>query len=367
VAATPTLERYDRHLAATADWLLRSVCSGEGSRAYATPVGVWSRAYPETTGYLIPTLLELSEQLDGYPGEDRALELGAWLLSIQDTGGWWNAGLHPPKRRSPSVFNTAQVLHGLVALHDLTGESRWLEAAVRAGRWLRGGLGPGGVWDEIDYRAAGTPSYYAFAAWPMLAVAQRADDAEIRAGALGVLDAIVARRLPNGAFAKWGFEPDKPAFTHTIAYTLQGLIESARLLDDWSRYGEPAEQGLVELARRAELSAGLLPGRLSDDWRPAASFVCLTGNAQSALCVLQWEERRADLRLVNAAARLVDAVCDAQRLRGPGAVRGAVAGSSPLRGRYMALRYPNWAAKFHCEALLRLRNRLGTEWTRRQR
>jgi hypothetical protein len=364
VPTTPTLERYDRHLAATADWLLRSIHDRGGSRAYATPLGLWSRSYPETTGYLIPTLVELGAELEGYPGEDRALELGNWLLSIQDAEGWWNAGLHPPRRRNPSVFNTAQVLHGLVALHELTGEARWIESALRAARWLRDGLGANGVWETIDYRAAGTPSYYTFAAWPMLAVGLRTDEATIRDAALGVLDAVLTRRLASGAFTGWGFEPDEPAFTHTIAYTLQGLVESARLLGDWPRYGEPAEQGLVQLARRGELAGGRLPGRLGDDWRPAAGFVCLTGNAQSALCLLIWDERRPDLRLVNAAAKLVDAVCDSQRLRGLRAARGAVAGSSPLHSRYMSLRYPNWAAKFHCDALLGLRKRLRAEWER---
>jgi len=33
-------------------------------------------------------------------------------------------------------------------------------------------------------------------------------------------------------------------------------------------------------------------------------------------------------------------------------VRGAIAGSYPLWGRYLRWRYPNWAAKFFLDALL---------------
>lgn len=349
--------QYERHLAATAGWLVESIERGDGgSCAYFSLAGGWSRPYPETTGYLIPTLLTLPRLLPGFGGEDRATALGSWLLSLQDGEGWWHGGLHPPKDgAAPSVFNTAQILQGLVALHDLTAEERWLEAAQRAGRWLAASVDGSGLWPGKDYRAAGTPSYYTYAAWPMLEVAIRCDDAAIRAVAEGALDAILARRRPNGTFAGWGFSEEEPAFTHTIAYTLQGLIGSAKLLGDWERYGKPVEEGLLALAQRAELAKGRLAGRLDDDWMPAARYVCLTGNAQIALCLLDWDETEPDPQRAQTAARLVDAVCDAQHLRGPlSGIRGAVGGSAPIWGRYMLLRYPNWAAKYHCDALMRL-------------
>ncbi|MDQ2939010.1 MAG: hypothetical protein M3R23_00600 [Actinomycetota bacterium] len=256
-------------------------------------------------------------------------------------------------------------MRGLVALHDLTGEERWLQAAMRACRWLASGVDESGLWPHKDYRATETPSYYTYAAWPMLEVAARAGDDSTRDAARGVLDAILARRQPNGAFGGWGFSEGEAAFTHTIAYTLQGLIGSARVLDDWDTYGQPAEAGLLALTERAGLASGRLAGRLDDDWRPAARFTCLTGNAQIALCLLDWEERQPDPRLVGAAASLVDAICGAQYLRAPlRGLRGAVGGSAPIWGRYMMLRYPNWAAKYHCDALIQLIGRLGAGQTR---
>lgn len=129
-----SLDLYDRHLEATGAWLLRSIEHGKGgSCAYFLPIRGWSLPYPETTGYLIPTLLELGRRLPGFEGDRHAVELGAWLLSIQDAEGWWRGGLHPPGAEGQaSVFNTAQVLQGMVALGDADGEERWLEAAGRA-------------------------------------------------------------------------------------------------------------------------------------------------------------------------------------------------------------------------------------------
>jgi hypothetical protein len=258
------------------------------------------------------------------------------------------------------VFNTAQVIRGLVALYDLTGEESWLEVATRAARWLAGSVNLSGLWPHKDYRTLGTPSYYAYAAWPMLDVAIRRNDMAMRDVAEGVLRTILSRRRGNGTFSGWAFSNHEAAFTHTIGYTIQGLIESAQLLGDWKTFGEPTEEALLALVRLSEIRGGRLPGRLDDEWMPAARYTCLTGNAQIALCLLDWHERRREPRFVNAAVCLTDAVCVTQRLRTPlGELRGAVAGSAPVWGRYMMLRYPNWAAKYHCDALIRLMDCLG--------
>jgi hypothetical protein len=348
------VEPYHRHLEATAAWLVRSIDHGDGGSCNNfSPLRGWSRPYPETTGYLIPTLFELSDRLPDLDGASRAVDLGEWLLSVQDPDGWWSGGLHPPKEQRPSIFNTAQILRGMTALDTRTEDGRWLAAAGRANRWMAAQIGPSGTWEGTDYRASGTPSYYSYAAAPMLSVAMSLGEAGARDAALRVLDAIVARRRQNGTFPQWGFTEGDPAFTHTIAYTLQGLLEAAALTGDWGRYGEPTEDGLRALARLAEGADGRLPGRIDDDWQGSASYVCLTGNAQIAWALLELAGR-GDAGLTTAAVALTDYVVGAQRLRGPGGIRGAVGGSSPLWGRYMFMRYPNWAAKYLCDALLRL-------------
>ena len=356
----PSLDRYQRQLKTTAEWLLRSIDNGRGgSCAHLMPIVGWSRPYPETTGYLIPTLLELESWLPGMELAERARGLGDWLAGIQQPEGYWFGGLHPPRSEGkPSVFNTGQILLGLVALYDHSDDSRWLDAARRGATWMAEGVGDGGLWRHVDYRASSTPSYYTHAAWPMLEVWKRTGETAIGEAAGAVLDAVVTRRQDNGAFRGWAFEEGKPAFTHTIAYTLWGLLASAELVGDWSRFGEPTVQALELLTRRAELAGGRLPGAFDERWKKAGDYVCLTGNAQIALCLLLWEARAPDLRLVNAAAKLVDFVCDVQSNTIGSRARGAVAGSHPLWGPYMRMRYPNWAAKYHCDALVRLVSRL---------
>ena len=55
--------RYLGSLASACNWLLASERRSGGSAAHWMPVSGWSRAYPETTGYIIPTLIDAGELL----------------------------------------------------------------------------------------------------------------------------------------------------------------------------------------------------------------------------------------------------------------------------------------------------------------
>jgi len=348
------------HLRAVSEWLLRSERPGGGSAAFYTPVGGWARAYPETTGYLIPTLLKLRAWGGDPELEAYALRCGVWLHSIQNRDGSWNAGLHPP-RRPPraSVFNTGQVLKGMMALWRWTGDEGWLALAQRGAAWVRAGVGPGGLWEGRDYRVRGTPSYYTEVLSVLIDVALSVGDGEALGVARGGLEQITSRVRGNGAVEGWGFGRGGRAFTHTIAYVLNGIQESARLLGD-PALEAVASPSLWRLLEEVEAEGGRLPGAFDLDWKGDRSFVCLTGNAQLALTFLREEETSGDRRFRVGAAQLLEVVRGAQSLdsRRPG-IRGGIPGSIPLTGPYMRLRYPNWAAKFAADAFMELSARVG--------
>ncbi len=357
---------YKQHLTSTIDWLLRSCRkSCVGSSATYTPIIGWSAPYPETTGYIIPTLLRFASDYHHSQSKSIALNLADWLISIQDFKGYWTAGLYEQTGSdTPSIFNTAQIIKGMIAAHYYTGSQKYLESATKASEYLVEHMDDSGQWQMGNYKGRFNPSYYTQVAWPMLEVWQVTGAGSIKLAAQRLLDNILTRRNSSGAFKRWGFADGKPAFTHTIAYTLRGFLESARILNDWETYAKPTYKALELLIRKSEFTNGRLPGAFSDGWRPVNSYTCLTGNCQIAICLMIFEERESDLRIINAATKLIDYVCKTQslwiRLLLP-SVRGAVAGSEPLWGRYMLGRYPNWAAKYHCDALMRLIARLKSE------
>jgi hypothetical protein len=355
--------RYVASLDAATGWLLRSVRNAPGgSCAYSIPLIGWSRPYPETTGYVIPTLLNAANLRENQALAEAAVELGQWLLDIQHEEGFWFAGLHPPKGTGQaSIFNTAQILEGLVALYRTDAQDRWLQAASRGARWLALGVDSNGQWAKGHYRNDYQPAYYSRVAWPMLEVSQDTDDLEINNAATRVLECVIEKRQDNGSFKDWGFNPGQPAYTHTIAYTLRGLLESGRILDR-NDIVDSTYPALELLRRQSELANGRLAGRFDLQWKSDTSSICVTGCAQIAICFLICFEATADLRWLNAAAKLTDFVCTTQSSLPYSVIKGAVPGSKPIWGPYMSGRYPNWATKFHADALIEL---IG--WIDRQR
>lgn len=287
---------------------------------------------------------------------ERARAFGEFLIDIQQPQGGWFGLTWPPRQDAQlSVFNTAQILKGLCALARSRPEAVWLESATRGARWLASGVDDRGGWSAGGYRSEANPSYYTQVAWPMLEVWSLTGDREIRDAAVRVLLEMLSRRTLLGGFRGWGFGAADTAFTHTIAYTVRGFLESARLLEDWEFYGAPVISGLRRLAEDAVATGGKLPGTYDGDWQSDSSFTCLTGNAQIALCLLLAYSKTKDELFPHAARMLVEGVISRQAIEHPIAgIRGAVPGSWPIWGRYMRGRYPNWAAKYLCDAIVAL-------------
>jgi len=359
-------DKYKQHLERTIRWLIRSKQKNEGSSAHFNPITGWGKPYPETTGYIIPTLLDFSHRENYRPAKETANDFGEWLLSIQSDEGYWNGGLYPPQEKSPSVFNTGQILFGIIRMYKETGDDRWKKSAVKGARWLADHVDESGLW-EIGHYTDFNPTYYTRVAWPMLLVANVTEKGFVKDKAVQVLDSLIERQNSNGTFRGWGFEKSQPAFTHTIAYTIRGFLEASFLLDDWSRYGAKVESALEKVYKLAELNNGRLAGAYDQEWGPTEYYSCLTGNVQLAICLMRWHEYNGDLQLLNAASKLIEYVNGTQFRNTPvKGLNGAVAGSKPLWGRYMMARYPNWAAKFHADALmlfLELSGKKQEEWS----
>src|SRR5262249_3862021 len=90
---------------------------GGVARHYSLVDG-WGSSYPETTGYIVPTLLNVARILGGDAGEDareRARRMLDWLVSIQLPEGGFQGGMIDQTPVVPVTFNTGQILLGLAA------------------------------------------------------------------------------------------------------------------------------------------------------------------------------------------------------------------------------------------------------------
>ena len=156
------------------------------------------------------------------------------------------------------------------------------------------------------------------------------------------------RLLPNGAVRDWGFRPGEPAFTHTIAYTLEGFLESALLLEE----NEIIEKIILagDNLLQAGAREGRIAGRYDTQWQGDHSLVCLTGHCQLSVFYYRLEEITGAARYRHAADALLTEAAGHQNRGVWRGARGALPGSAPFWGPYLRFRYPNWAVKFFLDA-----------------
>ena len=353
----PSLHPDRDHLQAAIDWLCRAQdatgCGGV-SAGYFFRRG-WMHPYPETTGYIIPTFLRYATLRKEEIYRERALRMGDWEIDIQLPSGAVRGGRgRIGEKPYPIVFNTGQVLLGWTTLYRATGLNRFLDAAVRAADWLADVQDADGKWSRHAYMDA-PHVYHTRVAWPLLDLFDITQNDSYRTPATRHLDWALQQTRPNGWFAHMSLEPDSRPLTHTIAYTLRGLLESSAFLPE-------IRQPILEIVRKASeniISAissrpGALPPATFDaEWNSPDSHSCLSGNAQLAVLWLKLHEINEEARFANTALSLLDQVKTTQSLHAshPG-IRGGIAGSQPLWGGYIPYAYLNWATKFFADALI---------------
>jgi prenyltransferase beta subunit len=340
------------HLTRATDWLLAAndnVPEKLGfSLGYFADEDRWQSAYVETTGYIVPTLFRVAEASAHRRGEiwDAVTRSAEWLTNIQFRDGSYGNPIH----YLPTVFDTGQVLFGLIAAHkQLHGES-YLDAAVRAGDWLCTVQDSNGGWTRGAYGGE-AHSYYSEVSWALLLLWKLTGRDSYRATAIRNLEWVVSQQAPNGFFCRSGFEIGKPAVLHTIAYAIQGVLESGFLLEDSALEGS-ARIAAGKLARLQE-DAGILYGSYDDEWDAGTTSRCLTGLAQMGVVWRRLAKGTSQPLMDRAADRVLAYLASQQLVDSPyEGLRGGLMGSAPVWGRYFPFRVPNWGVKFFIDLLL---------------
>lgn len=351
--ATEPVNAHQVHLEAAIDWLCRAQDASAGdaggfSAGWSFEDG-WLPGYPETTGYIIETFLAAANILGRPELVQRAHRAIDWELSLQHDDGAF-PGHFGEAGSQPVIFNTGQIMHGMLAGYLQLGRKECLDSAVKAGEWLLRQQDEDGCWRKFEHN--GVPHVYnTRGTWALLATGLVANAPELVKAARRNLDWALTRQSASGWFSTNAFTPDKAPFTHTIAYAIRGFLESGVLLGE-ERYLTAALAAARGMAR-AQRNDGWLAGTYADDWMPRANYSCLTGIAQMSLNWTRLAQDGGAPELRENARRAIDYVKRTQRLNdADDAVRGGIAGSSPIWGDYSRFEYPNWAAKFFADALM---------------
>jgi uncharacterized protein YyaL (SSP411 family) len=325
-----------------------------GSRAYFSrilnPRSGWSAMYPETSGYIIPTLILCSEKFNEDIYMIKATQMANWLLSIQFEDGGFPALLYNKNNLEKSIFNSAQILIGLVSIYKETGFEKYLIAILKCANWIITNQNIDGSWTKFNYKKDFTPSYYTRVAWPLLLVWELTYDDRIMIAANKTLQLIAKRKGENGFIKYSGFEKNSYAFTHTIAYVIRGFFESSQILNN-NEYEEISVKWSEYLVSSFLLN-GKLPGAYFDNNKKVGYYECLTGYCQLAIIWLKTYDLTNDARFKIGASLAIDRVSNLLPKKNFLYKKGGVQGSYPFFGRYYLFRQPNWATKFFIDAII---------------
>jgi hypothetical protein len=344
----------DIHLQEAAAWLCRAQDAGsDRGFSYGVRFGHgYEASYPETTGYIIPTMLSLEKHYGDAGYRTRAVEAADWEVAIQMDSGAVMGGKYSTSP-SPAVFNTGQVLIGWAAIGEATGQNRYREAARRACTWMLENQERDGRWVRGNSRFADPEItvYNVKAAWGMcLAGALWGWDDAVQ-GAVRSAEYALANQRPNGWFARCCLSDAERPLLHTLAYTAQGLVGIGDLTGRQD-FIAGAQRIADALASRLGPD-GFLPGRFTEDWTGAVEWCCLTGNVQMSWVWARLFEHTRDERYRKACTLANDYVMAHHDVSNPDVrVRGGVPGSWPTWGDYGRLKILNWATKFFVDALL---------------
>lgn len=334
------------------DWLARAQDlsrTGDGgvARHFSLKDG-WSASYPETTGYIVATLLNGAHEPSHEGSIERARRMLDWLVSIQFPDGGFQGGMVDQTPRVPVTFNTGQILLGLVA--GATLDARYAKAAGAAADWLVTTQDVDGCWRRhpTPFAEFGEKAYETHVSLGLFAAHAAFPDRAYQASALKQVDWALTKQSPNGWVADCCLSDPSRPLTHTLGYFLRGVIGAHQSSGD-QRYLTAAcrtADGLL-----AQLSAdGKLCGRFTSQWRSAANWVCLTGLSQIAESWFLLHKATGRSDYFDAARRANAFVRRTIRVGGPPEISGGVKGSLPVYGDYGKWQYLNWACKFTVDA-----------------
>jgi hypothetical protein len=333
------------HVKLAGQWLLNAQARGQGGYAHSfSLLSGWLPAYPETTGYIIGTMLNLAKFLHDPAYTASAIKAGEWLLAQQNETGSFN-GLSGV----PLVFDTGQIITGLLDIHMRVGDPKYLLAAMRAGDWLAENQAADGSWVRHAY--LGMPhSYYIKVAAALLRLAHDSGHDLYAEVAKRNWHWTLEQKTGNGFFRRAAFTDTSEPYLHTIVYILEGFLEFQRLAPDreTGKAIEDLSQALLQVERRD----GLLYSRYNDQWEPVLRQRCLVGMAQWAAASMECAGLFSNPGYRHSALRN-RAFLASKQVRAPGsAITGSLPASLPIWGNYVPFSYINWGVKYFVDALM---------------
>ena len=313
----------------------------------------WQPAYPETTGYLIETFVKYGRRMQDVEFLDRARRMADWETSIQLQDGGIQGGTLGAKPVASSTFVTGQVIFGWLCAFEESKDQRYADAACRAADFLVSSLDERGRFKTgySHFCEPGPKAYEIRTGWALALAGQKLNVPSYVNAARRIANFTLSCQKANGWFSQNDLDDHAIPLTHTLGYALDGLLEIGLLLNDSSCL-EAVAKSLSHM-QSLPRDNGYLAGRWTADWKPAASWCCLTGSCQLASVSFRAHRIYPHLGFGELGKKLLGFVVSTQILAGANrGLAGGIHGSYPFHGDYGRYCSLNWAAKFYADAIM---------------
>lgn len=309
----------------------------------------WKPSYPETSGYIIPTLIEYYNMTHKNYIKQICKKIAEWLVSIQLENGGFQGGLIG-EIIQPSIFNTGQIMFGLIAAYKEFDDEKYLDSLVKAGNFLVQNQENDGNW--INYCYKNKPhTYNVRVSWALLELYRITKNAKYKNAAIKNLDWALTQQKNNYWFENNDPNIKSKPLLHYIAYTIRGFLESGLILEN-KNYIKTAFNVANKLSNYFE-KHNKLPARFNSNWESTEYFTCLTGIAQINFIWFKFYDIYHNQKFLINALKLNNYLKSTQIInKHYKDVDGGIKGSDPIYGNYMRFTILNWAVKFFCDSLL---------------
>ncbi len=347
LGGTKTLEHaLDKNL----NWIKLSfqVNNNLGSSAHQTISGKWSISYPETTGYLVPTLLSASLYKDDEELSQLAHRQLIYFKSINSIDG----GFYSNNQKNKKLFfDNSQIQFGLIALYKLNND-QIKNTLIDNYNWLLEQIEPDKPIINNSYKTDYIPSYFSRSCWALLETEQVLN-IDHSHKTYSLLDLVKNKKNKNHSFKSWSFDGRDRAFSHSIIYAFRGLLESAIILKDQTLIDQTLDSVKYINQEIVPKFKNQLWGSYDQKWKPDTSYICSVGNAQFCLLLLLSYKITDDPSYLKNIVALARPLISSQN-NILNSQKGALPSSIPIWGKYQRFNYTNWTQKFYTDLLLSL-------------
>ncbi|GAH68120.1 unnamed protein product, partial [marine sediment metagenome] len=240
----------------------------------------WELGFIETTGYIIETLLNYGELKNKPIYFKIGKNLADWLVENQLPSGGFRTGYKKTNNPLPCVFNTGQVIFGLIKMYEHSHEEKYLLSAKKAGDWLVKIQNNKPTWMVNTYM--NIPHVYnTRTSWAILELFKITKQYEYFQAAKKHLDWALTQKNEKFWFNNNNFFINSATFTHNIGYTIRGFLESGIILEN-EEYINTAIK-VADVLYNLFNKNGVLYGDYDDNWKCKRRYMCCTGSAQIAI------------------------------------------------------------------------------------